>query len=151
MEFKAFSPEHLKLIVTRGRTAVCSEHLHPGMTCLGFLNHKFMRQLTTGVKLSVLFILLPNLVQNFRKLLNDGETRKSVLIKFIRSTVYLMVFGALPYNLLCVFMRCGMKLSKTLYILCAAIGGIIAYLCETPNRHVILLGFMFPKAIETAF
>ena len=123
------------------------------MNCAGYAANKFTRQFKTGFKLSIMFIILPALVQSYRKLLkNEDGVRKKTLIKFIRSTFYLAIFGALPACLMCVCSRgLGMKMGKGLNILTMGLGGFIAYLFETPNRHVQLLSFMLPKAIETLF
>ena len=151
-DFKEFPKSYLEMIFTNGQTANCSDHLHPGMTCVNYGMFKAGRQFKTSIKLSMIFILLPALVQSFRKLLNDSETRKQTLIKIVRSTLYLTIFTALPSTLMCVFMKVfGLKMGKRLNVLSMGLGGFIAYLFETPNRHIQLTGFMLPKAIETLF
>ena len=42
-EFKEFPQEILRLIPENFQTAVCSEHLHPGLTCFSYLGAKFFR------------------------------------------------------------------------------------------------------------
>ena len=150
-DFKEFPQEHLRLIQENFRTATCSEHLHPGLTCFSYLGAKFFRQFKTGLKLSLMFIVLPAVVSNFRKLLKDNELRKRTLIKYIRSTIYLTVGGALPASLMCIFMKFGMKMGKLLAVSTFGMGFLIAYLFETPDRHVQLLSFMLPKALETLY
>ena len=83
-----------------------------------------------------MFIVLPAVVSNFRKLLKDNELRKRTLIKYIRSTIYLTVGGALPASLMCIFMKLGMKMDKLLAVTTFGMGFLIAYLFETPDRHV---------------
>ena len=150
-DFKEFPQEYLRLIPENFRSTTCTEHLHPGLTCFSYSGAKFFRQFKTGLKLSVLFILLPSVLSNFRKVLKDGELRKRILIKYIRSTVYLMVAGALPASFMCIFMKFGMNIGKVLAGSTFGLGFLIAYLFETPDRHVQLLSFMLPKAIETMF
>ena len=83
-----------------------------------------------------MFIVLPAVVSNFRKLLKDNELRKRTLIKYIRSTIYLTVGGALPASLMCIFMKFGMKIGKLFAVTTFGMGFLIAYLFETPDRHV---------------
>ena len=83
-----------------------------------------------------MFIVLPSVVSNFRKLWKDNELRKRILIKYIRSTLYLTVGGALPATLMCIFMKFGMKVGKLLAGTTFGMGFLIAYLFETPDRHV---------------
>ena len=146
-EIKEFPDKYLEMIMTNYAHVSCKEHLHPGLSCSMYAFIKGKRQLKTGLRLSALFILLPGICQSFKKLVKEPSARWRLLKKYIRSTLYLAVFGALPAILFCIGGP-HIKINRVVVTMTYLIGGIAGYLFEKPSRHVQLLSFMLPKAID---
>ena len=145
-EFDKFSPDILEMIRTNCKKTNGSL-MHTGLSYGGFVKFKLKNHIKAGLRLAAIFVLLPNLVQQFRKLLKESEARKRLLIRYMRCTLYYALYGALPNPLFCAlipFMGC----SKVTAVLSYTIAGIIGFLFETPSRHTVLLGLMLPKAFE---
>ena len=103
----------------------------------------------TGLKVSAQFILLSALLQNLKQLWKDSDARWKVLEKFIRSTLYLTVFSALPTIAMCLGNRLGVPCNRFTMTAYLGLGGIAAFRFEPVIRHIQLLAFMLPKMIET--
>ena len=135
-DFKEFPVEYLELIGSNFASGACALHVHPGMSCTGYWSSKYKMQFMTSFKLSFFFIVVPALVQQFRQHLKDPEVRKSTLIKYIRSTIYLTIYPALPAQLNCLLTRMGFIFNKQMILASFGLGGLISYLFETPSRHI---------------
>ena len=74
---------------------------------------------------------------------------KSLMIKVIRSTIYLTAFTTCPAILMCVICRLGLPANR-FTLSCTLFGGAaIAFLFEPPTRHIQLLSYMLPKVVQT--
>ena len=148
-DFSKFPPHYIDLIMSEGRSFQCGKHLHPGLGCMAYAAAKFKKQCRSGLQISAIFIVLPAVIQSFRKLFKDSATRWHILEKFIRSTLYLTVFGALPPVVMCISGRFGLKPNKYSTPFFMGVGALVAFMFEPPTRHVQLLSYMLPKVIET--
>ena len=82
-----------------------------------------------------------------KKLIKEPKARKRLVEKYIRSTLYFALFGALPGMFLCQFSKF-LPFNRVTTLLCYLLGGIIGFAVEKPMRHAQLLTFMLPKAID---
>ena len=138
------------MIADGGRSFRCQAHLHPGFSCAGYAINKSSRALKMALKIQFVFILLPAVAKCLHKQLNDSKTRWKVLEKFTRATLYFTLHTTMPAILMCCATRCGYKLSsKWVTTSMFFLGGLASYLVDTPQRHVQLLGYCMPKALET--
>ena len=114
---------------------------------------KTLRQAKTGIKVSALFILLPSIIMALQSGKKDKKEVKKIITKFIRSTLYITVFGALPAIVFALYSKAGGRVlhSELRVALCFIIGGFSAFLIEKPDRHIQLLGFLMQRAVESLF
>ena len=137
------------MIRDQGHGTSCLTHVHPGKSCLEYALPKAKTQLVTGLKISALFILLPELLKQGSKIVKDpGGCGKDAMKKFVRSSLYLAVYAALPAILMCVISRAGLPINRFTSLICFIAGGVTAYRFEPPSRHSQLLSYMLPKALE---
>ena len=105
--------------------------------------------LKQGLKYSLLLIVLPNLVQSFKKLKEDKTARKELFVKFIKSTLYATLLYGLPEVLLQWALSAGLYPGKRVWFLCSLISAALAYSVEHPSRHITILSYIAQKALET--
>ena len=148
-DFKEFPKEYLELIGRRGQQASCALHLHPNQSCVSYAVSKTKRSLVQGMKISALFIALPAALQSVRKLREDPSAWKVILVKFVRSAIYLALINGLPVMLVCQAMKFGLRPGKRLWFFNALVGSIFAYAVEPSERHIQILSYLGPKVIET--
>ena len=88
------------------------------------------------MRLSVLFIILPGVVMSFKKLLKEKKARWNLLEKYVRSVIYLSLFGALPACTMCELMKLfPNNYGKAVITFQFFIGAFVAYRFEKPARH----------------
>ena len=105
--------------------------------------------LKQGLKYSLLLIVLPNLVQSFKKLKQDKTARKELFVKFIKSTLYATLLYGLPEVLFQWALSVGLCPGKRVWLLCSLISAALAYSIEHPSRHITILSYIAQKALET--
>ena len=89
---------------------------------------------------------------SLKKLLKDKKARWILLEKYIRSVIYLSLFGALPACVMCDIMKLFPNSYGRIPITIQfVIGAVIAYRFEKPARHAQLVSFMFPKFMEVLY
>ena len=148
-DLKELSMTHLKMIMEGGRDCRCFSHIHPGQSCLVYALYKLRRQSKSGLKIALLFVALPAILQNIRKL-KDPETQKMILEKFVRCFLYITLFMATPTMFYCCLSHLGLPMAHPAVPTATFfLGGLIAHRVERPVRHIALLGYLVPKAIET--
>ena len=149
-EFKTFPETYLNLIMNRGMGGSCS-FLHPGRGCLPYHSLKVRSYLSNAIKISIA-VTLPTVIRHGKDLMKTDEigskARKGLLIKFMRSFMYLTAFACSPAMLMCMVSRSGFAFNRFTMTSCLGLGALIAFFFEPPTRHIQLISFMLPKAIE---
>ena len=94
-----------------------------------------LNQLKTGVKIAIVAILIPTLIKSAKKIFRDSKARKSLFFRFLRTTLYIAVFGSFPAFLFCMSSNIGIPVTRLSIVIEYAIGGLIAFLIEPVARH----------------
>ena len=150
-----FTKKHLDTIRTRGMDPSlyrCTSILHPGLSCSQYTRYKLTSMGKKAVYFCAISVLLPALVQNYKKLLKGNTQKlKKVIKKYIQSVLHLTAIASLPAILYCPRSMLRIGFNRQVDVAIFAVGITASYMLEPVSRHLAYLGFVLPKGVQLLF
>lgn len=158
-EFKnAYFQAIMPTVMSVGREPYsCRSVFHPGKTCNAYIVDKIVRATLNCVKITFFASLIPQLVRKRKKLFTKDyrkmlKTWFTIIIRFIRATLFLVVGTSMPFWLICnvplnslpfKFLPRGIQIS-----LWYGYSSILGLIVDLPTKMPSYMGFFVSKALS---
>jgi len=133
---------------SKGQYVPCSK-LHPGIHCLTLASTGFLKCFALSSKTYLMLYAAQMLIFNRKRALSNPKQSLAKLVKSVlRSCLYASVIVALGKLVICYFKEINHGFGPTEQLLGAYLSSFTVY-CESPQRRLAIVKWLFPRALET--